>query len=192
MIKQVAIWAICCTPILWTACSSTGQRSRSVDSSAVPDSRRAAVADAGRIELKNKEGKRVGSATISLHTEGVRISGNVSGLSSGVHGIHLHQTGKCDPPDFESAGPHFNPNGHQHGDLNPFGPHAGDLGNLMVTDSGEGRFEVIAQKVTLDDSERSLFHPGGTSLIIHAKEDDRRTDPSGSSGPRLVCGVITR
>jgi Cu-Zn family superoxide dismutase len=100
--------------------------------------------------------------------------------------------GKCDPPDFKTAGPHFNPDNKKHGVKNPDGPHAGDLSNIEVAADGTVRVTSLAPNVTLGEGPNSLFHDGGTSLVIHAQADDLMTDPSGNSGARIACGVIQK
>jgi len=143
--------------------------------------------------LKDKAGQRVGLATFTEGPEGARIEVVGVGLPPGPKGIHIHAVGKCDPPDFVSAGTHFNPAGKQHGRLNPGGAHAGDLPNLLVTPAGGARLDVTTKAVTLTEGvPTSLFGPGGTSLVIHAQPDDEKTDPTGNSGGRMACGVITR
>ena len=100
--------------------------------------------------------------------------------------------GSCQPPEFTSAGPHFNPTNKKHGTLNPEGPHAGDLPNLVVAPSGEGGVDVTAKAVTLGPGPNSLLGPSGTSLVVHAAADDNVTDPAGDSGARIACGVIAK
>ena len=100
--------------------------------------------------------------------------------------------GRCDPPQFTSAGAHFNPASKQHGTQNPAGPHAGDLPNLEVAASGEGGIDATTKLVTLGPGPTSLLGPAGTSLVVHAAADDYKTDPSGNSGDRIACGVITK
>ena len=102
--------------------------------------------------------------------------------------IHIHQMAKCEGPAFETAGPHFNPAGKQHGLKNPMGPHAGDMNNFRVRANGTARVTVTDPRVNLN----SLFTDGGTALVIHAKADDMKTDPSGNSGDRIACGVISK
>jgi Cu-Zn family superoxide dismutase len=99
---------------------------------------------------------------------------------------------KCEGPSFESAGPHFNPGGKQHGLKNPMGPHAGDMNNFKVRANGTARVTITDQRVNLATDDYSLFTDGGTSLVIHAKADDMKTDPSGNSGDRIACGVISK
>jgi len=143
--------------------------------------------------LKDKTGQQVGLATLTEGPSGVRIEVAGVGLPPGPKGIHIHAVGKCEPPEFTSAGAHFNPGGRKHGRLNPDGSHAGDLPNLVVTPLGAVGLDVTTTAVTLRaEGAGSLFGPAGTSLVIHAQPDDERTDPTGNSGGRIACGVITR
>jgi len=141
--------------------------------------------------LKNKEGVQVGVATLIQMPEGVRISVTGYRLPPGRKGIHIHAVGQCQPPAFDSAGPHFNPMGKRHGHKNPEGPHAGDLPNMEVSAAGEGGIDYVDPLVTLRAGQPgSLVGGNGTSLVIHAGPDDEVTDPSGNSGARIACGVI--
>ena len=113
------------------------------------------------------------------------------GLSPGAHGVHLHTTGSCTAPDFASAGAHLNPGGHQHGTSNPAGPHLGDLPNITVGSAGTGTVSATLSG-TREDVLARLFDADGTAVVVHANADDYRTDPSGNSGGRIACGVLTR
>jgi len=144
--------------------------------------------------LKNAQGVEVGTATITNGQSGtsVLINAKFSNLPPGVHAIHVHTVGACTAPDFTSAGGHFNPGGKQHGTENPNGHHAGDLPNFEVDAQGNGTISYTVQDTTLDDGPNSLFHAGGTALVVHANADDNKTDPAGNAGPRIACGVIEK
>ncbi len=148
-------------------------------------------AQMAEVELLNSQGEKVGRATLTQQQGGVRISLQAWKLSPGPHGFHIHAVGKCDPPNFTSAGGHFNPDGKKHGLKNPAGPHAGDLPNLVVGSDGSVSAEVIASQVTLELGKNSLFRRDGSALVIHAAPDDDTTDPAGNAGARIACGVIS-
>jgi Cu-Zn family superoxide dismutase len=151
-----------------------------------------AAATTAHADIVDSTGKSVGKATLKQTAAGVEIKASLSNLPPGTHGMHIHTVGKCDPPDFKSAGGHFNPDAKKHGMNNPDGMHAGDLPNVEVGADGKAKVKVTAAHVTLTDGDHSLFHEGGTSLVIHEKADDYVTDPSGNSGNRIACGVIEK
>ena len=144
----------------------------------------------GHADIVNAQGRKIGTATVHPSGGGVGIDFVISQLPPGTHGIHIHSVGKCEGPAFASAGAHFNPTSKKHGKDNPEGPHAGDLLNIEVGADGTGKASLSDPDVTLGDGPNSLFHEGGTALVIHEKADDYRTDPSGNSGARIACGVI--
>lgn len=144
----------------------------------------------GHADIVNAQGQKIGTATIHPSGNGVRIDVVISQLPPGAHGIHIHTAGKCEGPAFASAGGHFNPTSKKHGKDNSEGPHAGDLLNIDVGPDGTGKASLTDTDVTLGDGPNSLFHEGGTALVIHEKVDDYKTDPSGNSGGRIACGVI--
>lgn len=100
-------------------------------------------------------------------------------------------TGRCEGPAFTSAGGHLNPGEKQHGTLNPAGSHTGDLPNLNIVSNGAGTLSVELSG-TRAELEAALFDADGTALVIHATADDYKTDPTGNSGARIACGVLTR
>jgi len=138
--------------------------------------------------IRDLTGTRVGTATFTDTYAGILVVGTVSGLGLGAHGIHIHGTGKCDPP-FATAGPHFNPLSKQHGFENSNGPHLGDMPNIDTPAAGMLRFEVLLPGMTLKGTNR-LLDASGAAVVIHSARDDYKTDPSGDSGARIACGVI--
>jgi superoxide dismutase, Cu-Zn family len=143
-------------------------------------------------DIVNAQGQKIGTAKFAASGSGVRVDLDVAQLPAGTHGVHIHAVGKCEGPDFKTAGGHLNPDAKQHGKDNPNGPHAGDMPNLTVEADGKAKTSLIAPHVTLDPGPNSLFHDGGTAIVIHEKEDDYKTDPAGNSGARIACGVIQK
>lgn len=144
------------------------------------------------VEMFNATGDSLGKIKLAEQPKGVKMSVNLTGLTPGVHAIHIHEKGKCQAPDFKSAGNHFNPENKDHGLLNPKGAHAGDLPNLIVEDDGSVKVEIVAPGVTLENGKTSLFTKEGTSIVIHEGKDDGMTQPAGDSGNRVACGEITK
>jgi len=131
-------------------------------------------------------GAPIGTVRAWQTAGGVSFHVEARGLPHGLHGLHLHSVGRCDPPDFKTAGAHWNPGSKQHGMSNPQGPHAGDLPNVEVAANG-----VLSATVTVPGATMAaLLDADGSALVLHAAADDYKTDPSGNSGARIACAVI--
>jgi Cu-Zn family superoxide dismutase len=144
-----------------------------------------------KVELKDAQGKLVGDVLLWDQGPGVGVQLELHDLTPGEHAIHFHQVPKCEAPDFKSAGGHFNPDGKKHGFDSPDGHHAGDMKNFTVGADGKAKIKMEDADVTLKDGPHSLL-TNGAAIVVHAKADDYKTDPSGNSGDRVACGVITK
>lgn len=149
----------------------------------------AVAADSATASLKDASGNEVGKAALTETPSGVLVRLDLTAAPSGEHALHFHAVGKCEPPDFKSAGPHFNPADAKHGLENPAGPHAGDMPNLHVPGDGKLSIEVLNPAVSLS-GKSALLDEDGTALVVHAAADDYRTDPAGNAGDRIACGII--
>jgi Cu-Zn family superoxide dismutase len=143
----------------------------------------AAIADAA--------GRPVARATVRPAPGGLAVHVEAAGLAPGTYGVHLHAVGRCEAPAFASAGGHWNPAGRQHGRDNPAGPHMGDLPNLAVAADGRGAIDFTVPGAAFEGPS-PLLDADGAAVVVHAQADDYRTDPSGNSGARIACGVLTR
>jgi Cu-Zn family superoxide dismutase len=157
---------------------------------------------AGCTTMSDLPTQQIGSATLALangQPAGIArvfttagkgtLAVGLTGITPGVHGIHLHAVGQCNGPDFASAGGHLNPLGKHHGSLAAGGKHEGDLPNVTIQRGGSGA--LTAELSGTPDQVRAwLFDADGTAIVVHADPDDYRTDPSGNSGARIACGVF--
>jgi Cu-Zn family superoxide dismutase len=146
------------------------------------------AADQATARLAAPDGGDRGTVALQATPHGVLLRVQLRGLPPGPHGFHIHAVGKCEPPAFDSAGPHYSPRRARHGFLHQDGAHEGDLPNLHVPDSGAIDVEFAADGAMLNDG--GLLDADGTSIVVHANADDYMTDPSGNSGARIACGVI--
>ena len=145
--------------------------------------------DRATTSLAKADGSPVGRASITPDRTGLRVRIETEGLAPGTYAAHIHRTGRCEGPSFESAGAHWNPTGQQHGFRNPSGRHRGDLPNLRVGANGHGELGFTIRGAALR-GEYGILDGDGAAIMIHALPDDYRTDPSGNSGARIACGVL--
>ena len=167
-------WAIAMAVLTLSACA-TAQRD-------VPTA---------KAELDPTTGNQAsGTVSFAQYRDKVRVSGEITGLvPNSQHGFHVHEKGDCSAPDASSAGGHFNPLKKAHGHAVPGGRHAGDMPNLRTDGSGRATFSFDLRGMSVAEGETSVV---GKSVIVHAKPDDYRSQPSGDSGARLACGVIEK
>jgi superoxide dismutase, Cu-Zn family len=149
-----------------------------------------ADAPAADASLADATGRTRATATLNQTGSAVTVTITATDMAPGTYGAHVHATGRCDAPEFASAGPHWNPERRQHGRENPQGTHKGDLPNLMVGTDGRGSLEYAIAGAQLASGSNRLLDEDGAALVVHAAPDDYRTDPSGNSGARVACGVI--
>ena len=178
--------------LLLAACTKADDDANNDSATKADSAAAAAVPDPSvTVAMRDSAGRDLGTLTLTDAAGGIAISGTLRGLPPGEHGLHVHMTGQCDAPKFEAAGGHWNPTSKQHGTENPQGPHLGDVPNVTVgTDS-----TAVVQATTAGGSLRGatdmLLDADGAALVIHATRDDYKTDPSGGSGARIACGVVT-
>lgn len=149
----------------------------------------AKTSETAKASLQDAKGQPVGEVTFEQTPHGVLIKGSFSNLPAGSHAIHIHEAGKCEGPEFKTAGGHFNPNKKAHGIMAAGGKHEGDLPNLFVGQDGKVQFELFAnQSLSL----KSMLDTDGAAVVVHAKADDHKTDPAGDAGGRIACGVVSQ
>lgn len=180
---------IAAATIALAACN--GQKSSSSSSSSGP------VSEAPSVPLVNASGQIIGEVKGGDSDKGAVLEIDAHGLPPGLHGIHIHDVGICQGPDFKSAGPHWNPTGKMHGGENPGGAHMGDLQNITVASDGTLKVKVVVPGTYLRNAGHDaapgaaqILDASGAALVIHAKPDDYKTDPSGNSGDRIACAVL--
>ena len=141
--------------------------------------------------VRMADGSPAGTARLLESGNDINVAVSLAGISPGVHGVHLHTTGSCEPPDFTSAGDHLNPSGREHGFENPQGAHLGDLPNAAADASGASNVS-FALRGAREEVIEQIFDADGTAVVVHAAADDYETNPAGDSGSRIACGVLER
>ncbi|WP_313807008.1 superoxide dismutase family protein [Sphingobium sp.] len=150
-----------------------------------------ASAPTAHAKLLAGDGAARGEAMVTEGADGLHVVVRAQGLSPGMHAVHIHATGVCTPPDFASAGGHWNPTGHKHGKDNPDGMHMGDMPNMIAGTDGTGEMEYVIPGGTLKRGAMPLFDADGAAVVIHAQADDNKSDPAGNAGGRIACGVLS-
>lgn len=169
-------WFITSALLLMTGCTQQNQNPTKLD-----------------VEMHNEVGDSLGTIKLAEKSKGIELDINIEGLEAGEHAIHIHEKPKCEAPEFQSAGNHFDPDKKKHGLLHPEGAHAGDLPNLIVGDDGSVKVKIAAPTVTLRKGKKnSILEKEGTSIVITSKKDDGMTQPAGDSGKRIACGVVSK
>jgi Cu-Zn family superoxide dismutase len=152
--------------------------------------RGAEAAPSVRADVRNVLGESKATVVASQLADTIRVRLEVTGMPRGTYAAHVHAVGACNPPDFTSAGPHWNPTGSQHGKNNPAGMHKGDLPNLTIGADGRGSMEYAIPASVITGGANPLMDADGAAVVIHAQADDYRTDPAGNAGARIACGVL--
>jgi Cu-Zn family superoxide dismutase len=132
--------------------------------------------------------RTAGTVTFTGRGDRVRMVAKVTGLAPGAHGFHIHEKGDCSAPDAMSAGGHFNPESKPHGNPAAGDHHAGDMPQLEADASGAATLDVTLDTLTIGDGARGIV---GRAVVVHKDADDFKTQPTGNSGARVACGVIT-
>lgn len=168
-------------PMMLSACANM---------SGTEDAGGATPSQSATATLAAADGSSRGTVRAVASGDGIRLTIDGENLPAGSHGVHVHMTGTCTPPDFASAGGHWNPGARQHGRNNPQGMHMGDLPNLLIGTDGKGTLEMSIPGASLSGGANAMLDGDGAALVIHAGPDDMVTDPSGNSGGRIACGVF--
>ena len=129
-----------------------------------------------------------GTVRFTPEGDGLKVVAEVEGLKpNSTHGFHIHEYGDCSAPDGSSAGSHYNPEGHQHAGPDADQRHAGDLGNLKSDASGKAKLELTMKGISVNGEKNPII---GLAVIVHEKQDDLKSQPTGDAGGRIACGVI--
>lgn len=167
--------------LLLPACATSSGSSTGAASSSV---------SLARAKLLAADGSARGDATVRQAADGLHVLVRAEALTPGMHAVHIHMTGTCTPPDFTSAGGHWNPTGRKHGKDNPEGMHMGDMPNMLVGANGAGEMEYVVRGAAIREGVSPLLDADGAAIVIHAQADDNRSDPAGNAGGRVACGAL--
>src|SRR5215831_19714244 len=154
-----------------------------------PAAKSAAPLKAIAVLRPTADNKVSGTVTFTEEADGVRVQADLTGLTPGKHGFHVHEFGDCSAPDLASAGGHFNPTNKPHAGPDAAERHVGDMGNVEADASGAAKLDYVDHEISLTNDQRSAI---GRSVVVHAKADDLKSQPAGDSGARIACGVIGR
>jgi Cu-Zn family superoxide dismutase len=137
--------------------------------------------------LTPTKGSKVhGVVTFTQEGDAVHITGKIVGLSPGEHGFHVHEFGDINSADGMATGGHFDSNKHKHGAEDAAERHTGDLGNIKAGEDGVATIDKMDKVIKLSGANSII----GRGLIVHAKADDLKTQPTGNAGGRAAQGVI--
>ena len=149
---------------------------------------KSAASSRGISVLHPTAGNKVsGTVTFTPVADGVQVHAEIAGLTPGKHGFHIHEFGDCSAADASSAGAHFNPTNQPHAGPDTAARHEGDMGNVEADASGNAKLHYVDHQISLTNDAKSAI---GRSVVVHAKPDDLKTQPSGDAGGRIACGVI--
>lgn len=168
--------------LLLSACATASSSEGAASSGPAPTAHAKLVAG---------DGSPRGEAVVTEAADGLHVLVRAQGLTPGMHAVHIHTMGTCTPPDFTSAGGHWNPTGHKHGKDNPDGMHMGDMPNMIAGADGAGEMEYVIVGGTISGGATPLLDADGAAVVIHAQADDNKTDPAGNAGGRVACGVLS-
>ena len=177
--KQLTAILICFGIIVISSCQQQAHTDQQAKSEPTLEN---AIADLN----PTKDNSVSGVVTFTKLPEGIKVSSNITGLTPGKHGFHIHEFGDCSSEDGTSAGGHFNPSMMVHGAPTDSLRHTGDFGNITADSAGNAIMEWIDPVISLDGANSII----GRAVIIHAGEDDLKTQPTGAAGARVACGVI--
>ncbi|MDI9237958.1 superoxide dismutase family protein [Lysobacter sp. LF1] len=179
---------IAATIVAVSACSSTPSTSTAPSASSTAS---VSTAKAATVNLASASASLVsGKLSVVPMGKGVHLTGEIGGLApNSTHAIHIHEKGDCSAADASSAGGHFNPAGAPHGKVGSGAHHGGDMNNILADGEGVARVDVHAEGVTLGGG--AANDVAGRAVIVHASQDDYKTQPTGNAGGRIACGVIT-